>query len=106
VSNNKEFYSQLTVETKHRIETHRSQKSVTAATCPRFAMIRHQNAITSAFLNILRGMPLVCALVGTWRLRHRWKWHFQSLLYLIHTSFGNFIYIKQNHIVEYPRGCM
>ena len=36
----------------------------------------------------------------------RWKWHFQSLLYLIHTSFGNFIYIKQNHIVEYPRGCM
>jgi hypothetical protein len=36
----------------------------------------------------------------------RWKWHFQSLLYLIHTSFGSFYLDIQNHIVEYPRGCM
>jgi hypothetical protein len=38
----------------------------------------------------------------------RWKWHFQSLLYLIHTNFGSFYLDIQNHIVEYPRvqGCM
>ena len=38
----------------------------------------------------------------------RWKWDFQSLLYLIHTSFGSFYLDIQNHIVEYPRvrGCM
>jgi hypothetical protein len=38
----------------------------------------------------------------------RWKWHFQSLLYLIHQRFGSFYLDIQNHIVEYPRvrGCM
>ena len=38
----------------------------------------------------------------------RWKRDFQSLLYLIHTSFGSFYLDIQNHIVEYPqvRGCM
>ena len=36
----------------------------------------------------------------------RWKWHFQSLLYLIHTSFGGFYLDIQNHIVEYPQGCI
>ena len=38
---------------------------------------------------------------------NRWKWHFQSLLYTLYTQvLVAFIYIKQNHIVEYPRGCM
>ena len=32
----------------------------------------------------------------------RWKCHFQSLLYLIHTGFGSFCLDIQNHIVEYP----
>jgi hypothetical protein len=31
-----------------------------------------------------------------------WKWHFQSLLYPIHTSFRSFYLDIQNHIVEYP----
>ena len=34
----------------------------------------------------------------------RWKWDFQSLLYLIHTSFGSFYLDIQNHIRV--RGCM
>ena len=46
------------------------------------------------------------------RRHHGWRraeiWHFRSLIYLIHTSFGSFYLDIQNHIVEYPRvrGCM
>jgi hypothetical protein len=36
----------------------------------------------------------------------RWKWHFQSFYTLYTEVWVAFIYIKQNHIVEYQRGCM
>ena len=49
-----------------------------------------------------QGAPIVGAASENMESLDRWKWHFQSLLKLIHTNFGSFSLDIQNHIVEYP----